>query len=202
MTHPAFPHDWPTHTEGGDPIHPMGFVFLHPPTEGRGSAGVTFDVKQINSLCQFLFDDLGCTLPSTPPRSETITLTVEPSKVGKDFTRTVDITGAPVRVTRGSLPPGLALAAGVITGQPERSGRWLIECQIGPQVHYQRPMNAGPIGPHNRGRWVDIRTPLEDPPVAKALRDLDPEEIEKIRAGLAEYDAEQTAANEEPKEES
>lgn len=197
MVHPAFPHEWPTVTESGDRIHPMGFVFLHIPSEGRGTPGLTFDLKQINSFCQHVFDDLGAVLPNVEPRSETIRLTVDRDQVGEDFVHTVDADGAPVRVVRGSLPPGLTLTRGVISGQPERSGRWQIDVQIGPQVHYQQPL-VGPIGPHNRGRWVDIRTPLEESTVEQTIRDLPPEEIEKIRTGLAAYDAEVAAESERP----
>jgi len=190
VAHPAFQYEWPSD------MHPLGFVFLHPPFDEVRST-CTFDGKQIDALAKHVFDDLGAVLPEFESRQTSITLDVERAGVGEDYDRSVDgvkmtieVT-APIRIVGGMLPPGLALVDGRIIGKPEQSGRWQVDLQIGPQYHYQGPLNDGPVGSYNRGSWVDIRTPIQFPTAAASLRDLDEDQIAALRAGLAELDEEQ-----------
>ena len=193
MPHSAFQYEWPPN------MHPNGFVFLHPPFDEVRST-CTFDDKQIDALAKHVFDDLGAVLPEFESRQQSITIDVEREKVGEPFdepvanvTMTIEVT-APIRILGGSLPPGLALVNGRIVGTPAQTGRWKIDLQVGPQYHYQGPLNDGPIGSYNRGSWVDIRTPITFPTAASSLQDLEEDQLESLRTGLAEIDPEKLRA--------
>ena len=195
MANPAFPYELP------DEIHPLGYLFLHPPCDEHGSSGLVFEKEQINALGKFFEDVFGLPLLSQIPEPVKHTLTInialgpDSHPVGEPYEYVID--GADrtaVRIPPGSLPPGLALVGDRITGTPTQSGIWDIAIHVGPLVQYQRPVNDGPLGPFNPGRWVDIDTPLQTlaPEIDKAARDA-------IRAKLDEMDAQDalTASEEE-----
>jgi len=196
--HPAFPYAWP------ESMHPYSFIFLHPPFDENGSAGVSFETPQLNSLGKFL-EDLGVKLPNIAPRSITLRIRIVEQLSGAedeyllDQPLTIPVPDADKtawRIVTGSrVPPGLGLDkhGGLIVGRPSQSGSWIVRIHVGPLVHYQPPL-VGEIGPNNLGQWVDIdkpierqiRTPeLDDLP----LEDLPEQEIEKVRTALARYDA-------------
>ncbi|EOM77278.1 hypothetical protein DW322_00965 [Rhodococcus rhodnii] len=186
--HPAFPHEWPAD------MHPLGWVFLHPPSDAYGSAGIAFEAAQINTLAKHIFDDLGAKLFLPDPHSYTLTISInltdDDPRVGEPYEHIID--GADrtaVRVNASELPPGLRVEAGAITGTPTQSGVWLVDITVGPRVHYQRPLNDGPLGTHNRGRWVPWDTPLEEPPAQVDLADATAEQRAMLRARLDELDA-------------
>ncbi|EME14814.1 hypothetical protein [Rhodococcus triatomae] len=176
MTHPAFPYDdWPAD------MHPMAWVFLHPPTDVEaGSMPINLNAQLMNAFAKHLFDDLGATLPATEPRTEELTITITKKDVGQVFDKLIDDT-APVHVIRGALPPGLVLSHGRISGTALQTSVSMLTLQIGPQVHYQRSLNGGPLSNHNPGRWVDIRKPLEAPPTLPTLADLGSDEANALR---------------------
>lgn len=186
IPHPAFPHDWPAH------LHPLGWVFLHPPSDKVGSPGIAFEDYQIDALAKHVFDDLGAKLSFAEPRKETLTisvgLTTEDLIVGHPYEHVIDgANNTAVRIS-GSLPPGLALVGDRITGAPTQPGLWEIDIHVGPLVHYQRPLNVGPLGTYNRGLWVDIDTPLQEPEP-----EITREQRDAIRAKLDELDAAEAA---------
>ncbi|MBM4525187.1 hypothetical protein GS462_11270 [Rhodococcus hoagii] len=182
IQHPAFPHDWP------ETMHPLGWIFLHPPSDDVGSAGIAFEDYQINALAKHVFDDLGAKLSFIEPRKETLEisvgLTTEDLIVGHPYEYVIEGANETAVRLSGALPPGLALVGDRITGAPTQPGLWSIEIHVGPLVHYQRPLNDGPLGTYNRGLWVDIDTPLQElePELSKEQRDA-------IRAKLDELDA-------------
>lgn len=202
IPHPAFPHDeWPAN------MHPMGWVFLHPPSDKFGSPGIAFEDYQIDALAKHVFDDLGAKLHFVEPRKETVEisvgLTTEDLIVGHPYEYVIDgANDTAVRVS-GALPPGLALVGDRITGAPTQPGIWTIEIHVGPLVHYQRPLNDGPLGTYNRGQWVDIDTPLQAPPVDLELSDLDltavpKDQRDELRALLDAADAADAAREAAP----
>lgn len=188
IPHPAFPHDWP------DDMHPMGWVFLHPPSDTLGSPGIGFEADQINGLAKFVFDDLGAKLYVVEPRTYRLEISVgitgEDHPIGQPYEHIIE--GADhtaVKIASGSLPPDLKIVGGRIVGTPMQSGIWLVDIHVGPLLHYQPPLNDGPIGTYNRGRWVDINKELEYPDhgLTKEMRD-------ELRAKLDELDAQEAEA--------
>lgn len=168
--HPLFPHDLP------DDAHPLAFVFLHMKMDG---STITFEPEHMNAMARHVFDELGAQLPATRTRRQKLALVVTPDEVGVRWDRAVRYAAnAPARITRGQLPPGLELEGGRISGVPTQSGRWLVEVRTGPQIHYQAPL-TGPVGPYNKGSWVDVDTPLEAP-VPAGIDDLPDDEFEEL----------------------
>lgn len=201
MVNPAFEEEWP------EELHPLGYLFLHPPSDEYGSPGLTFEKEQIDALGKHLENIFGMQLLSQVPQPSKHTLTInvalgpDSHPVGEPYEYIIEgVDRTAVRIPPGSLPPGLSLVGDRITGTPTQSGIWDVAIHVGPLVHYQRPLNEGPIGPFNPGRWVDIDKPLETPEPTVELPSIKKAARDAIRAKLDQLDAEEAAAESEDTE--
>lgn len=144
-----------------DEAHPYEWVLL----------GFGLDHDSAKELATHIFDKLGCTPPVEEWNEYTVSWAVDRDRYSEGRvvasvgdTYRLDLADTPagdgaVRLTGGSLPPGVRLdrSERVLVGTFTTPGLYEVTVRVGPTVKYDAL--GGPGGPQYPGVWIDVDSP-------------------------------------------